>query len=371
MQMRHVPLFIAATGQNVGKTTCCLGLVAAFRERYSSVGFIKPVGQESVEDKTGIHVDKDVLLFRSFFALDDPVEIMSPVLFPKGFTRDFLDGRVHKNELTLKIRSAYDQLYKRHPMMIIEGTGHIGVGSIVDLNNAQVAALLNVPMILVASGGLGSAFDALSINIAACEKHGVRVAGVILNRVFEEKRAMISQYMTKALERFNIPLLGCIPFDTLLSLPTMHDFELLFQTELMTGAEFRLRHFVQMRLAASPVEVHREAILPHQLIITPASREDIVLTTLTRYWDLRIAHPEDDLELGLILTGKTPPAQTLVQEIQRAKIPMLYTPLGSFAAMKMINNHTAKIREADTDKIKEAIKVVASHVDLERIEATS
>ncbi len=48
---------------------------------------------------------------------------------------------------------------------------------------AQVAAALGLECIIVAPGGLGQSFDLLSINLALLEKHGVRLKGVILNRV--------------------------------------------------------------------------------------------------------------------------------------------------------------------------------------------
>lgn len=38
-------VFLAATGQNRGKTTASLGLTAAIIGRGSRTGFIKPVGQ--------------------------------------------------------------------------------------------------------------------------------------------------------------------------------------------------------------------------------------------------------------------------------------------------------------------------------------
>jgi hypothetical protein len=360
--------FVAATGQNVGKTTTCLGLVAGLKKRCSPVGFMKPIGQEHVEMDTGEHVDKDVVLFKSHFKLQDPYGQMSPVLFPRGFTRDFLDGKVDHEDLVAKIDCSYQSIAKRNKITIVEGTGHTGVGSIVDLNNAQVASLLRCPVILIASGGLGSSFDELALNHSQCEKYGVRVAGVILNRVLEDKREMILDYIPKALKRWNIPLLGAIPFDPFLSMPTMHDFEILFQTKLLTGADQHLRHFQHIRLVATGVEMYRTVIVPNQLIITPAGREDIILATLTRFWDLKISHPEEDLQAGIILTGKTAPKPSIIEQIKRAKIPMLYAPVSSFVAMKMINAYTTKIRKEDTEKIEEAIKIVEEHVDFEKLE---
>ena len=359
--------FVAATGQNVGKTTVCLGLVSGLQKRFSSVGYIKPVGQEHIETETGLHVDKDVVLFKSHFHLDDPYEKMSPVLFPRGFTRQFLDGEVDHPVLLNKISASFCEISKKNPISVIEGTGHSGVGSIVDLNNAQVAALLKVPVILIASGGLGSSFDELSLNYTQCEKYKARVAGVILNRVLDEKREMILNYMPKALKRWGVPLLGCIPYDSFLSTPTMCDFEQLFDMSMLTGNAHSLSHFHHIRLIASSVEMYRTLITPNQLIITPASREDIILATLTRYWDAKIADPKSDMEMGMILTGKHPPKESIVDQIRRADIPMIYVPLSSFIAMKMINTYTTKIRKDDYPKIEEAVRVVEQYVDFDQL----
>lgn len=360
-------LFVAATGQNVGKTTTCLGLVAGLKKRVKTAGFLKPVGQEHVETEEGTHVDKDVILFKSHFKLEDSYEEMSPVLFPRGFTRDYLDGNVDRQELVGKITHSFQAIASRNAITVIEGTGHTGVGSIVDLNNAQVAALLHSPVVLIASGGLGSSFDELTLNYTQCEKVGARVAGVILNRVLEDKREMILDYFPKALKRWNLPLLGCIPFDLLLSQPTMYDFELLFDTQLVTGIEHRWRHFQHIRLVATSVEMDQILIVPNQLIITPATREEIILATLTRFWDWKISHPNEELQAGIILTGKTPPKESLVDQIKRTHIPMLYAPLSSFVALKMIHSYTAKIRKEDKVKIEEAIKVVEKHVNFDAL----
>lgn len=361
--------FVAATGQDVGKTTICLGLISALRKKIKSVAFMKPVGQEHIQIETGDKVDKDVLLFKKTFSLKSSYQDMSPVLFPRGFTRDFLDGNVATSKLVEHITKSFKSINQNNDMTVIEGTGHTGVGSIVDLNNAQVAKLLNSPMILVASGGLGSSFDELSLNLNMCEKYGVKVAGIILNRVLIEKREMILKYVPLALKRWNIPLLGSVPYHSFLSYPTMRDFESLFQTEILTGLEHAMEHFEHIRIAASSLEVFQSNLVSGQLIITPAVREDILLTVLTHYWDIKISDPENNsFSVGLILTGREPPKNSVVTQIQKAKIPMLYVPMSNFFVMKMINTYTLKIRKDDPVKINEAIQIVESHIDFEKLE---
>lgn len=360
-------LFVAATGQHVGKTTTCLGLVAGLQKRFDHVGFMKPVGQEHVETESGLHVDKDVVLFKEYFHLDSSEACMSPILFPRGFTRDYLDGKIDHHAMVNKIFDAYRAIAENHDVTVVEGTGHCGVGSIVNLNNAQAAALLNIPIIIVASGGLGSAFDELTLNWILCQQAGAQVAGIVLNRVLPDKRPMIEDYMTKALKQWNVPLLGCIPYDAFLANPSMKDFESLFETQLLSGEQHRMRHFITTRLVATSVDVYKKLIGPNQLIITPSNREDIILATLTRVWDAKIANPHDDLEAGMILVGEQPPRPSLVEQIKQADIPMLYAPMGSYPAMKLIASFTAKIQKEDTSKLQEAVTLVEKHIDFEQL----
>ncbi len=361
--MKTKACFIAATGQDVGKTTTCLGMLSGLLKRYPSVGFMKPVGQEHVDLEDNIKVDKDVILFKEYFALSTNPKIMSPVIFHKGFTRDFLDEKVHPQDLTHQITSSYKELLKNYPFVLIEGTGHMGVGSITNLNNAQVAKELGLGIFIVVSAGLGSSFDSICLNKALCEKYDVPLLGVILNRVKPEKKEMIIHYFQKALKQWNIPLIGTIPYHPFLSSPTMEDFEGLFQTHLLSGEDNKLIHFENIRLVATSVETYQQMICPNQLIITPASREDIIFATLTKFWEMKIMQPNVDLNAGIILTGKIAPKPSIVEQIKKAGIPLLYTSLNSFSTMKKITSFTAKIRKDDVEKIEKAAKIVEENIN--------
>ena len=59
--MRHV--YLAATGQNRGKTTVSLGVLDGFRRRGLSTGFMKPVGQRTVIED-GVPADEDAVLMQ-------------------------------------------------------------------------------------------------------------------------------------------------------------------------------------------------------------------------------------------------------------------------------------------------------------------
>lgn len=369
--MPYMPLnqafFVASTGQHVGKTTTCLGLVSGLKKKFNKVSFLKPIGQESLETDSGILVDKDVPLFKDYFHLDDPYELMSPILFSQGFTRDYLDGKIDLASLTGCLDVCFEELLSYNDCIVVEGTGHTGVGTIIDFNNAQVAARLKTPMILIASGGLGSSLDAIAINKALCDKYNVPIVGVILNKVIPSKKEMIMHYMKKALSRWDIPLLGCIPYDPFLSNPTISDYASLFKTDLISGVEHRLRHFEHIRFVATSLDVYKTLIRPSQLVITPASREDIIMETLTHHFNIKKELIQNDLLCGIILTGNLAPKASIIEALKKANIPAFYIPIHTFNAMKMITSYIAKLRKEDTLRIEQTIAVVESHIDFDHL----
>jgi dethiobiotin synthetase len=161
------PIFVAATKQHVGKTTTSLALMSGLQKRFPKVGFIKPVGQQHVTVfsealKEEIRVDKDICLLKEQFHLDHiDYRHMSPVIIPRGYTKKYIDGEISYDGQLKDIEMAFEKVSEASDVVLIEGTGHCAVGSVVGVNNAQVASMLGASMVLIANGGLGSAFDEL------------------------------------------------------------------------------------------------------------------------------------------------------------------------------------------------------------------
>lgn len=352
--MHRRAIFVAATGQNVGKTTTCLGIMSGLLQRFSKVGFIKPVGQMHVQVEADLNVDKDTVLFKETFHLAADYRDISPFIIPAGLSRSFLAGHVSPNHVHQGIRGAFRKIMSDNDYTVVEGTGHVGVGSILGLNNAQIAAELGLEMVIVSSGGLGSAIDSLALNFAMCQKYGVTVRGVILNRVLDDKRQMILDYFPRALEPFGVPLIACIPYCGFLSIPTMEDFEILFNAKLLAGHRYRYRHFLHTRLVSGSLKSYLSENNPSELVITPASRDEIIAAILDR---------EGDHQVGLLLTGREPPSEDTLKRIENSQVPTLYAPLCSYDAMKQITSFTAKIRWEDKRKVQKAIQLVEQHID--------
>lgn len=362
--MHKKAIFIAATGQNVGKTTLCLGIIAGLQKRFSSIGFIKPVGQQHVQIEEGLNVDKDVVLFKKHFGLPAAWSDMSPLIIPAGFTRNYLEGKIPQTSMLEKIQSSFYRVAKDNQYTVVEGTGHVGVGSIIDLNNAQVAACLQTDIIMIASGGLGSAHDELALNLGMCRDYGVKVRGVILNRVLDDKRQMLLDYFPASLKKWDVPLIGAIPYSEFLSQPTIQDFAHLFKTRLICGYTHCFRHFQHSRLVADSVETYHSDMIPNELVITPASREDIILANIEKH-EKAAADGIANFPGGMILTGYRPPSRLMIEKLQELDLPVLYVPLCSYDAMTTIASFTSKIRTEDILKVERAISLVEKHLDFD------
>jgi|TARA_B110000208_G_scaffold84831_1_gene107552 phosphate acetyltransferase len=127
-------------------------------------------------DETTTKVDKDVIVFQKRFGLETSWDDLSPIVIDRGMTRRYLDGEIDSAAQLLKVEEAYARISQAHDFVVVEGTGHAGVGSIIDMNNAQVAAALGLDAVLVVGGGLGSSFDEFAANKAICDAHGVRLS---------------------------------------------------------------------------------------------------------------------------------------------------------------------------------------------------
>ena len=169
-------LYLAATGQNRGKTTASLGLLDGFlpprlRHRVHEAGRAADRHRRRPARRRGRGPDA-----RRSSTSPSRYPVMSPVHIPRGFTKAYIAGEVVE-DLGARIRAAH-ATFADHDMLLIEGTGHAGVGAVIGLSNAVVAAMLGAPAVIVsaraASGGRSTRSSSTRRYFAA---HGVPVAG--------------------------------------------------------------------------------------------------------------------------------------------------------------------------------------------------
>ncbi len=112
-------VYISATYQNDGKTSCSIGLLQGLREYASEIGFIKPVGQRYVvvgDDQ----IDEDVVLISRSCNVAGALKDMNPVAVPKYFTREYLDApEKHHPELVSAIDESFARIAENRDCILI------------------------------------------------------------------------------------------------------------------------------------------------------------------------------------------------------------------------------------------------------------
>lgn len=352
-------IFVAATRQNDGKTTTSLGLLSALERRYGRVGYIKPVGQRFVEiDEQKI--DEDSVLMDKVFRLDCPLVDMSPIAVEPDFTRRYLQN-ANLEGLVKRIHKAFDRVAWEKQFVLIEGTGHAGVGSVFDLSNAAVARLLGSKVVIVSRGGIGLPIDEVAMNRALFAAEGVEVVGVILNKVLPEKMDYITEFAERGLRRKGLELLGVIPHQPILSKPTLDLIREELRAEVLAGSQ-RIHNIVQRVVigAMGPANVTR-LFQPATLLICPADREDVLRAAAE-------ATALDETQLaGVILSDDIRPSPSMRRLVADFPCPVLLTRADSYSVASAVHDLTVKTRPDDTQKIRLIRDMIARHVNLDRI----
>ena len=330
-------IYVGATRQNRGKTVFCLGIIDALIKRGYKVGFIKPVGQRYVIYNNE-QIDEDAILVKQIFGCDCNLKDTSPIAIEKDFTKKYILGKAKtKEELSKKIIEAFDRVSKNKDIVIVEGTGHAGVGGVFDLPNPYVAKILDLKAIIVSSGGIGKPIDEIILNKAFFEKEGVEVIGAVVNKVKMEKYDKISELVKKGLSRQGIRILGILPFVPLLSYLSMDLILEILDGELIAG-EDNLHLFVE-KIIIGAMSSHDALnhIENRTLIITPGDREDIILAALSS----SLLDNKKEQISGLILTGGLMPHKSIIELIKKVRANLIEN---SKSFLEQIINKITKIR---------------------------
>jgi BioD-like phosphotransacetylase family protein len=375
-------LFLAATGQNRGKTTACVGLLDGFRRRGYRTGFSKPVGQRTmiIDGEPG---DEDAVLMKTIFDLPDPYTAMSPIHIPRGFTKRYLAGDVVE-DMEGPIFAA-QRYFVDHDVWLIEGTGHAGVGAVVGLSNARVASMLGAPTVIISEGGVGRPIDEIVLNASHFEAHGVPVAGAIVNKLRVDESPGIEKTLERGLALHGIPLLGVLPYKPILSSPTLD--------MVLRGVKGRVicpgpdLDGVIDGIAIGAMEPHHmlEHVGPGTLVIVPGDREDAILTLAAAHLpDSAPARAIEQLEtlvdetpgaidagpegkaLGIVLTGGYEPRPEVLAAIRHANLFTAIVPEDTYTVASMVHDLMVKTHPADVGKIELIKELVWEHLQMDR-----
>lgn len=355
-------IFLSSIHQNAGKTTVALGLYNIFKSKKIKTAFLKPVGQQYVH--VGEHdIDKDSYLIGSIYHYRKNIKAMSPVTIGKGFTEKYVFNP-HSDELRNKILQSYHSLARGKDALIIEGTGHAGVGSVIDFSNADVASLLGAKVIIVSEGGIGKSIDEIMLNKALFDLKHVEVLGIIVNKVIPEKYDRIKKTIDQGLKNKGLRLLGVIPEDPLLKAPTIGEIIAPLELKILSGEENLHRRFHTTIVAAMEPQNMINYLKEGTLVLISGDRVDNIMVAVSSYL---ITKTQGSLISGIILTGDLIPNAKIMDMLKKSHIPVLLAQSDTYTVAAKLEHLICKIQKTDKEKIREAVDIVKKHVDIDMI----
>jgi BioD-like phosphotransacetylase family protein len=339
-------IFIAATGQHCGKTTISLSLMHLAKKKYARVGFIKPIGPKLFM-LDGVEMDMDAALIASIYGLEDDRRLMSPVVIGRGYTKKYLAGEIPAQQPLERIIEACRELEERNDFLVIEGSGHGGVGSVIGINNAQIARALNAPVIMVASGGVGSVIDAVQLNLPLFRQEGAEVKMVLVNKLIPELREETLGYLERFFGQRQQMVAGAFDYSRTLANPTLVDLSNLLKLPLNGDqhAKSRIIHNIQLGAASSQRVI--DTLQDSTLLLVTSSRDELIVTASALY---NIPAYRRKLA-GLVIPGYAPISPISQKILEDSNIPYIRVEKTTAEAFTTLKEHVSKITADDHEKI--------------------
>lgn len=198
--------FITATDTGVGKTMTVYALALLLRHEGFNVGIMKPI-QSGGDGVTG-----DAGFLKEQLGLTDDIRDINPYCSKEPLSPHLALSRAAITIDMVRIKDAFMRLQARYDIVLVEGAGGLLAPINGQLDMADLAKWLGLPIVVVSRLGLGTINHTL-LTLREAERRGLSVIGVILSDMSGGKKGLPEKTNPEALrERNAAMILGTVPF---------------------------------------------------------------------------------------------------------------------------------------------------------------
>lgn len=199
--------FITGTDTNIGKTWTTLALMRMFQQRGLQVTGLKPVAA-GCEWLDSAWKNQDALLLQQHASRFMDYAWVNPYAFAMPVSPHLACGDVDvKMEVLLQ---AYAELQKQSDVVLVEGAGGWLSPLSPELNNADLAIALQLPVIMVVGMRLGCINHA-RLTYQAIQLAAVECAGWVAVQIDADMQSLVGN-LTYLQHCLDTPFLGFLPF---------------------------------------------------------------------------------------------------------------------------------------------------------------
>jgi dethiobiotin synthetase len=202
-------LFITGTDTGVGKTLVTQALLLRLRERHAKVVGMKPVAAGADREADGEWRNEDVTALRAASSIDAPLALVNPYLLRAPVSPHIAAQREGVAIDVARIAGACAALRAHADAVLVEGAGGFRVPLSDELDGADLAAALGLPVVLVVGLRLGCLNHAL-LTAESITARGLQLAGWIANHI-DPGMAEPAANVQWLHARLDAPCLGVVP----------------------------------------------------------------------------------------------------------------------------------------------------------------
>jgi len=343
-------LYITAMEPQSGKSVIAMGVMELLSTRVQRLGFFRPIVPSSTE------ADPEIELIRGRYQLAFSYEEMHALSEAEAIAMPSYD------ELRVRVVEAYKELEQRCEFIVCEGTDFVGAAPALDFGrNADLANELGCPVLVVVKGGVPEETIA-SVKAArsALEYKRCSIFGVVVNRVPPE----VTDVVRQRLADLDGEPVYVLPERPELAYPTVADVAAHLGAEILFDPRETLHREVRdVCVAAMSVEHFLDELVEGTLVIVPADRPDILVTSIASTVSAAIPTVS-----GVVLTGEVALGQTAARLLQDAPFPILNVPQPTYVAATAVNSVRPHIRPENERLVATALGVFESAVDTRELE---
>jgi phosphate acetyltransferase len=353
----HHGLYITAAGPMTGKSAIALGTMQLLSRSLRKVAFFRPIINEPVWDDR----DPGINLMLEHFKLNQ--DYADTFAYTQREARQMINQGA-RNVLIEHIIQKYKTLLESYDFVLCMGTDFLGQDSVFEFElNAEIAANLGCPVMLVTSGYKSNAEDLreqLQSTMNSLQPYGLDVVATILNRA-DLTQTELDDLRAQFGAGEHAPLIYAIPNEPAIGQPTMADVKKDLEAEVLFGAD-RLDALVgDYLIAAMHVDNVLNYIAKDQLLVTPGDRADVLLAAIGS----RLSSAMPDIA-GVLLTGGLRPSDQICKFIEGwtgSPLPILLTKHHTYKALMALQAMAAPIEPGNPAKINSALGLFEKHVN--------
>lgn len=202
--------FIAGTDTGVGKTMITAALVREFARRgLRSVG-MKPVAAGCERHGDALLSD-DVMQLRAASNVAAQLNLINPYAFEPPIAPHIAAQQAGADIELDMIVQAFESLQLQADVVVVEGVGGFRVPLGATVDTADLAQILDIPVILVVGMRLGCISHAL-LTVEAIQARGLAMAGWVANRI-DPEMAAFEENLAALQQRIPAPCLAVVPWN--------------------------------------------------------------------------------------------------------------------------------------------------------------